>query len=71
VLRHVNPDDMKVRIQKMYEAELDEMWSFVETKKAPRWLGHAVDHHTSTAGVASLRSLVAGPMKSFWRCSDY
>ena len=22
------------------------MWSFVGTKKAPRWLWHAIDHHT-------------------------
>lgn len=39
---------MRVEIQKVYEAELDEMWSFVGTKKAPRWLWHAIDHHTGT-----------------------
>ena len=39
---------MRVGIQKIYEAELDEMWSFVGTKKAPRWLWHAVDHNTGT-----------------------
>jgi IS1 family transposase len=26
------------------EAEVDEMWSFVRQKKAPRWLWHAIDH---------------------------
>jgi insertion element IS1 protein InsB len=26
------------------EAEVDEMWSFVQGKKAPRWLWHAIDH---------------------------
>jgi insertion element IS1 protein InsB len=27
-------------------AELDEMWSFVGTKKRARWLWHALDHHS-------------------------
>ena len=26
------------------EAEVDEMWSFVQRKKEPRWLWHAIDH---------------------------
>jgi len=30
------------------EAEIDEMWSFVGTKKEPRGLWHAIDHHTGT-----------------------
>ncbi|MDV2996820.1 MAG: hypothetical protein N4J56_006525 [Chroococcidiopsis sp. SAG 2025] len=28
------------------EAELDEMWSFVQSKQQPRWLWQAVDHAT-------------------------
>jgi len=28
------------------EAERDEMWSFVRHKGNPRWLRHAIDHHT-------------------------
>lgn len=28
------------------EAELDEMWSFVQSKQQPRWLWQAVDHTT-------------------------
>jgi insertion element IS1 protein InsB len=28
------------------EAELDEMWSFVKSKKEERWLWHAIDHET-------------------------
>lgn len=28
------------------EAEVDEMWSFVQSKKRQRWLWHAIDHHT-------------------------
>ena len=26
------------------ETELDEMWSFVKSKKEERWLWHAIDH---------------------------
>jgi insertion element IS1 protein InsB len=39
---------MTVGIQKIDEAEVDEMWSFVGHKKAPRWLWHAIDHRTGT-----------------------
>jgi insertion element IS1 protein InsB len=28
------------------EAEVDEMWSFVQRKKEPRWLWHAIDHRS-------------------------
>jgi insertion element IS1 protein InsB len=28
------------------EAEMDEMWSFVGHQGNPRWLWHAIDHHT-------------------------
>jgi IS1 family transposase len=27
-------------------SELDEMWSYVRCKANPRWLWHAIDHHT-------------------------
>ena len=27
-------------------SELDEMWSYVRRKANPRWLWHAIDHHT-------------------------
>jgi insertion element IS1 protein InsB len=37
-----------VGIQKVDEAEVDEMWSFVGHKKAPRWLWHAIDHCTGS-----------------------
>src|ERR687885_1887749 len=29
-------------------SELDEMWSYVRSKANPRWLWHAIDHHTGT-----------------------
>ena len=35
-----------VVIRKVKEAELDEMWSFVSSKKQPRWLWEALDHQT-------------------------
>jgi insertion element IS1 protein InsB len=35
-----------VVIQRVAAAEVDEMWSFVGKKKAPRWLWHAVDHNS-------------------------
>ena len=28
------------------EAEIDEMWSFVQSKRQQRWLWHAIDHHS-------------------------
>jgi insertion element IS1 protein InsB len=28
------------------EAEMDEMWSFVQSKRQQRWLWHAMDHHS-------------------------
>ena len=34
---------MVVRVE---EAEMDEMWSFVQSKKQQRWLWHAIDHRT-------------------------
>jgi insertion element IS1 protein InsB len=35
-----------VLLARVEGAEIDEMWSFVGKKKAPRWLWHALDHHT-------------------------
>lgn len=34
---------MVVRVE---EAEIDEMWSFVQSKKQQRWLWHAIEHRT-------------------------
>jgi len=46
-LRTRNPDDIAVAIECAGEdAEMDEMWSFVGNKGNPRWLWHAIDHHT-------------------------
>ena len=50
----VNPDYVEVEIYRADEldergglsSELDEMWSFAAHKSNPRWLWHAIDHHT-------------------------
>jgi IS1 family transposase len=42
----VNPDDITVSVQKVDEAEVDEMGSFMGPKQAPRWLWRAIDHCT-------------------------
>ena len=48
-LRTRNPDDMAVAIERTgEEAKMDEMWLFVGHKGNPRWLWHAIDHHTGT-----------------------
>ena len=46
LLRTLNPDEVAVDIERAGEAEMDEMWSFVGNKGNPRWLWHAIDHHT-------------------------
>jgi len=38
--------DPGVLLARVEAAEVDEMWSFVGKKKAPRWLWHALDHRT-------------------------
>jgi insertion element IS1 protein InsB len=40
------PDEVEVVIRRADEAEVDEMWSFVQRKKAPRWLWHVLDHRS-------------------------
>ena len=35
-----------LEVRRGLSAELDEMWSYVRNKANPRWLWHAIDHHT-------------------------
>ena len=42
----MEPREIHVEIQPVDEAEIDEMWSFVEKKSQQRWLWHAIDHRT-------------------------
>ena len=48
LLRTLNPDEVAWDLERAgeAEAEMDEMWSFVGNKGNPRWLWHAIDHHT-------------------------
>jgi insertion element IS1 protein InsB len=54
VLKHLPPEHVEVEIWRADElevrrglsSELDEMWSYVRSKAHPRWLWHAIDHHT-------------------------
>ena len=46
LLNTLHPDEVDVVIQRAEEAEVDEMWSYVGKKQAPRWLWHAIDHRS-------------------------
>jgi insertion element IS1 protein InsB len=56
VLQHLHPAHVEVEICRAEEldqrrgltSELDEMWSDVDKKAQPRWLWHAIDHHSGT-----------------------
>ncbi len=46
LLDTLHPDNVDVMIQRVEEAEVDEMWSYVGMKREPRWLWHAIDHRS-------------------------
>ena len=46
LLDQLVPQDVTGVIQKVNEAEMDEMWSFVSDKEHQRWLWHAIAHHS-------------------------
>jgi insertion element IS1 protein InsB len=54
VLKHLPPEHVEVEIclaeelaqRRGLTSELDEMWSYVGKKAKPRWLWHAIDHHS-------------------------
>ena len=56
VLKRLPPEQVEVEICRAEEldhrrgmtSELDEMWSYVGKKAEPRWLWHAIDHHSGT-----------------------
>jgi len=45
LLEHLKPTAVTM-VKQVEEAEADEMWSFVQSKKQQRWLWHAIDHET-------------------------
>ena len=54
ILKHLRPEQVEVEIRSADElaqrrgltSELDEGWSYVGKKTEPRWLWHAIDHHS-------------------------
>ena len=54
LLQSLHPEQVEVEICRSEEldrrrgltSELDDMWSDVRSKAHPRWLWHAIDHHT-------------------------
>jgi insertion element IS1 protein InsB len=46
LLQQRQPDEQAVMVVRVEAAEMDEMWSFVQSKKQQRWLWHAIDHQT-------------------------
>jgi insertion element IS1 protein InsB len=46
LIERLSPSHVEVLLQRVDEAEMDEMWSFVGKKKEPRWLWHAINHRT-------------------------
>jgi insertion element IS1 protein InsB len=48
LLYTLEPSAVEVVINRVEDAEVDEMWSFVGKKAEQRWLWHAIDHRTGT-----------------------
>ena len=56
MLEHLQPAQVTVEIYRAEKleqrrgltSELDEMWSYVGKKANPRWLWHAIEHHSGT-----------------------
>src|SRR5436309_15780674 len=46
LLKSLDPAQLDIIIRQVEDAEMDEMWSFVGSKRQQRWLWHAIDHHT-------------------------
>ena len=56
MLEHLQPEQVEVVISRVEQleqrrgltSELDELWSYVGKKANPRWLWHAIEHHSGT-----------------------
>src|SRR5215510_7216233 len=46
LLQRFDAEQVQVIVHKVEAAEVDEMWSFVGSKRQQRWLWHAIDRHT-------------------------
>jgi insertion element IS1 protein InsB len=66
VLRYLHPEHVEVEIcradalaqRRGLASELDEMWAYGAKKTHPRWLWHAIDHHSG-----KVLAYVFGPRK--------
>ena len=60
-------------VVRVAEAEMDEMWSFVQSKKQQRWLWHAIDHRTGAvlAYVLAPHTDAAGRATSTIACTIF
>ena len=55
-MQHLPPEQVEVELCRAEEldqrrgltSELDQMWSYIGKKAEPRWLWHAIDHHSGT-----------------------
>ena len=45
-MQGANLAQISVSLGLVEAAEMDEMWSFVQSKQQQRWLWHAIDHAT-------------------------
>lgn len=45
-MKTLRAQEVAVKLIRVEEAELDEMWSFVGKKENQRWLWHAIDHRS-------------------------
>ena len=48
LLEQLDVETIDDDLYQVESAEMDEMWSFVGSKKQQRWLWHAIDHATGT-----------------------
>ena len=49
LLETLRTSDISVHVQRVEDAEMDEMWSYVGKKENQRWLWHAIDHATESS----------------------
>jgi len=48
LLNNLASAQLAVILRQVEDAEMDEMWSFVGSKRPQRWLWHALDPHTGS-----------------------
>ena len=46
MLHTLDPEHVDIDFWQVEQVEMDEMWSFVGSKRQQRWLWHRIDHYT-------------------------